>query len=120
MAEKLTGALAALDTDSEYEKAERDVPQAIKDWAEKAFVAWQAKPNGWRHITFANVDDMNSILEDARHYTNVLRDVPLTVQTSGKPEKVANGVRVIYRVRTKVHSGRKARGTQGAAQNVSE
>ena len=109
MAEKLTGALAALDTDQEYEKAQRDVPQAIKDWVEKAFVAWQAKPTGWRHLTFASVEDMESILEDARHYTNELRNEPLTVQTSGKPEKVANGVRIVYRVRTKVHSGRKPR-----------
>jgi hypothetical protein len=108
--------LSALDTDQEYEKAERDVPAEIKKWVESAFESWQNKPNSWRHITFASVEDMDSILEDARHYTNVLRDIPLTVQTQGKPEKVANGVRVIYRVRTKVHSGRKARGTQATTQ----
>lgn len=107
--------LAALATDQEYVKAERDVPKEIKAWVETAFKAWSDKPDGWRHITFASVEDMETILEDARHYTNVLRDIPLTVQTSGKPEKVANGVRVIYRVRTKVHSGRKPRGAQSAA-----
>lgn len=107
--------LAALATDQEYEKAERDVPKEIKAWVESAFKAWQGKPSAWRHITFATVEDMETILEDARHYTNVLRDVPLTVQTQGKPEKVPNGVRVIYRVRTKVHSGRKPRGAQSAS-----
>jgi hypothetical protein len=107
--------LAALDTDQEYEKAERDVPEPIKSWVERAFEAWQAKPTAWRHMTFATLEDMDSILEDARHYTNVLRDIPLTVQTQGKPEKVKDGVRVIYRVRTKVHSGRKPRGAQATA-----
>jgi hypothetical protein len=113
---KTHNALSALATDEEFVKAERDVHQDIKDWAERAFKAWEAKPNSWRHITFASVEDMDTILEDVRHYTNNLRTPSLTVQTQGKPEKVANGVRVIYRVRTKVHSGRKARGAQTASE----
>jgi hypothetical protein len=106
---------AALATDQEYQKAERDVPQEVKSWVEGAFEAWQKKPSSWRHITFATVEDMETILEDARHYTNVLRDVPLTLQTPGKPEQVENGVRVVYRVRSKVHSGRKPRGAQSGS-----
>ena len=110
MASNPSALAAALNTDTSYTRARRDVSDEIKQWVEAAYSEWLKDQGSWRSITFATEDDMNGILEDARQYTNVLRDTPLTVQTPGKPEETPEGLKVVYRVRNKVRAGRKPNG----------
>jgi hypothetical protein len=109
MATKAGALKTALATDTTFVKGVRDVPGEVKEWVEGAYQAWLKDRTAWRSITFATAEDMENIMDDARQYTNVLRPVKLTVQTQGKPESTKDGVRVVYRVRDKVHSGRRPR-----------
>jgi hypothetical protein len=105
----------ALKTDQTFVKAVEPVDQDIKDWVEACHKEWLKDQEAWREITFATREDLDSTLEDARRYTNEIRKPALTVQTSGQPEAVANGVRLVYRVRTKVNSGRPRGSRNGTA-----
>ena len=103
--------LDALATSEVFSPAGIEVPEQVKTWVEDGFTYWQAHPKEWRHVALSAEQAATDILAQARHYAKVLRAEALTVQvreikkapTDTRPE----AVRLVYRVRTRVLSGRK-------------
>jgi hypothetical protein len=105
---------SALKTEKSYVKAVEPVHEDIVAWVEDAHKEWLTNKNGWREIVFATQADADSIIGDARRYTNELRKVPLTIMTNGPAEATKDGVKVVYRVRSKTRAGRPPNGSSPA------
>lgn len=105
--------LDALAASSEYSPAGIEVPDQVKAWVEAGFDHWKKFPSQWRNVTLATKEGAEKILEQARYYCANQRAERLSIQTrkegTGPVETdgKVTGHRLVYRVRTRVQSGRK-------------
>jgi hypothetical protein len=108
-------------------KAENFDPEAgtpvadqIVKFVEAAYEAWLIDNDAWRSTPpLSNGASALNIVDESRRYGSKVRDVPVTVQIRGYANEAGEAinqrnladytgkVRVIYRVRDKVQSGRK-------------
>lgn len=106
----VTDDLSALAAPEVFSPAGLEVPEQVKQWVEDGFTYWQAHPKEWRTVPLSSEVAAEAILAQARHYTKALREVPLTVQVREiqKDPAKPGAVKLVYRVRTRVQSGRKS------------
>jgi hypothetical protein len=102
--------LDALAAPEVFSPAGIEVPEQVKQWVEEGFAYWQAHPKEWRTVPLSTQAAAEAILAQARHYAKALRSEALTVQVREIQNDAAKpgSVKLVYRVRTRVQSGRKS------------
>lgn len=80
-----------------------EIPQAIKDFVERAHNEWKANPKGWASATLPSPAHVKEAEKLARRYATEVRETPLTFRLYGKAnpnelkcrvtDKVTRGVR---------------------------
>ena len=100
--------------DSENYDPEAGTPVApqIQKFVDTAHDAWLLDKDAWRTTPpLSNIAAAREIVDEARRYGSKVREIPVTLQVRGYENETDGKVRVVYRVRDKVQSGRKPNST---------
>lgn len=105
------GDLDALESPGRFVPTSRTIDDRITRWVEGGYQHWENVSKDWRVVTLSSEAAATNIVDDARHYAGKIRETPLTVQVREVTTNPDDGTAaLVYRVRTRVKSGRKPTG----------
>jgi hypothetical protein len=111
-AETPANPFAALAQPQRFIAEQKSIANEVQGWVENSYDHWKDVSKDWRMVVLPDMETVNKVIEDGRYYCKTLRDVPLSIQVREIRDHLVDGKKVgtalVYRVRDRVNSGRKA------------
>lgn len=103
---------AALAAPKPFTPSGMDVPPEVAAWIDAGHAYWTDRPKEWSYVDLADMATADTVIGQGRAYAKTRPQGEVSLVLRSNPEVVEDGegnkiVRVVYRVRDKVQSGRK-------------